>query len=179
VKDNAVLRVVTKIIVPVILVFSLYVQFHGDYGPGGGFQGGVILAASIILLRGKDGVVRGFHNVCSHRGNTVVTETGNETFGSSKAAILSCRFHGWVYDANGSLIQVPEEERFYSCFKKAENGLTSVRTEVWEGFVFVNLDAEGSQSLIDYLGAYGEHMGGFPYSELSECYSYWTNLECN
>ena len=37
-KDNAVLRVVAKIIVPVILVFSLYVQFHGDYGPGGGFQ---------------------------------------------------------------------------------------------------------------------------------------------
>lgn len=48
-KDNAVLRVVTKIIVPVILVFSLYVQFHGDYGPGGGFQAGVIFAAGFIL----------------------------------------------------------------------------------------------------------------------------------
>ena len=49
VKDNAVLRVVTKIIVPVILVFALYVQFHGDYGPGGGFQAGVIFAAGFIL----------------------------------------------------------------------------------------------------------------------------------
>ena len=48
-KDNAVLRVVTKIIVPVILVFALYVQFHGDYGPGGGFQAGVIFAAGFIL----------------------------------------------------------------------------------------------------------------------------------
>ena len=48
-KDNAVLRVVAKIIVPVILVFSLYVQFHGDYGPGGGFQAGVIFAAAFIL----------------------------------------------------------------------------------------------------------------------------------
>ena len=49
-KDNAVLRVVAKIIVPVILVFSLYVQFHGDYGPGGGFQAGVIFAAAFICL---------------------------------------------------------------------------------------------------------------------------------
>ncbi len=48
-KDNAVLRVVTKIIVPVILVFALYVQFHGDYGPGGGFQVGVIFSAVFIL----------------------------------------------------------------------------------------------------------------------------------
>ena len=48
-KDNTVLRVVTKIIVPVILVFALYVQFHGDYGPGGGFQAGVIFAAGFIL----------------------------------------------------------------------------------------------------------------------------------
>ena len=134
---------------------------------------------SVIVMRGKDGVVRGFYNICSHRGNTVVTETGDETFGSSKAAVLSCRFHGWVYDAHGGLIQVPEEERFYSCFDKAENGLIPVRTEVWEGFIFVNLDARGSQSLIDYLGDYAGHMGGFPYSELSECYSYWTNLQCN
>jgi phenylpropionate dioxygenase-like ring-hydroxylating dioxygenase large terminal subunit len=136
-------------------------------------------STSIILIRGKDGAVRGFHNVCSHRGNTVVTETGDETFGSSKAAVLSCRFHGWVYNAEGGLIQVPEEERFYACFDKAENGLTSVRTEIWEGFIFINLDAEGSQSLLEFLGDYAGHMGGFPYGELSECYSYWTNLNCN
>ncbi len=46
---HLVLRVVTKILVPVILLFGLYVQFHGDYGPGGGFQAGVIFAAGIIL----------------------------------------------------------------------------------------------------------------------------------
>ena len=48
-RDNPVLRVVTKIIVPVIFLFALYVQFHGDYGPGGGFQAGVIFAAGLIL----------------------------------------------------------------------------------------------------------------------------------
>ena len=48
-RDNPVLRVVTKIIVPVIFLFALYVQFHGDYGPGGGFQAGVIFASGIVL----------------------------------------------------------------------------------------------------------------------------------
>ena len=44
-----ILRVVTKLLIPYILLFALYVQFHGDFGPGGGFQAGVIFAAGIIL----------------------------------------------------------------------------------------------------------------------------------
>ena len=48
-KDYLVLRVVTKLLVPFILLFGLYVQFHGDFGPGGGFQAGVIFAAGFIL----------------------------------------------------------------------------------------------------------------------------------
>ena len=47
--DNPILRVCTKIIVGPIILFGLYVQFHGDYGPGGGFQAGVIVAAGFIL----------------------------------------------------------------------------------------------------------------------------------
>ncbi|MEM6777491.1 MAG: Na(+)/H(+) antiporter subunit B [Planctomycetota bacterium] len=44
-----IIRVITKLILPYILLFAFYVQFHGDYGPGGGFQAGVILAAGLIL----------------------------------------------------------------------------------------------------------------------------------
>ena len=47
--QHMVLRVISKILIPMILLFALYVQFHGDYGPGGGFQAGVIFAAAIIL----------------------------------------------------------------------------------------------------------------------------------
>lgn len=47
--SSAVLRVVTKQLMPAILLFALYVQFHGDYGPGGGFQAGVIFAAGFVL----------------------------------------------------------------------------------------------------------------------------------
>jgi len=46
---HVVLRVVAKLLIPLILLFALYVQFHGDFGPGGGFQAGVIFAAALIL----------------------------------------------------------------------------------------------------------------------------------
>lgn len=48
-KQHLILRVVAKLLIPLIALFALYVQFHGDYGPGGGFQAGVILSASAIL----------------------------------------------------------------------------------------------------------------------------------
>jgi multicomponent Na+:H+ antiporter subunit B len=47
--QHTILRIVAKMLIPLILVFALYVQFHGDYGPGGGFQAGVIFASAIIL----------------------------------------------------------------------------------------------------------------------------------
>ena len=48
-KHNLILRVVSKFLIPLIFLFALYVQFHGDFGPGGGFQAGVIFASAFIL----------------------------------------------------------------------------------------------------------------------------------
>lgn len=48
-KHHLVLRVIAKLLIPFILLFALYVQFHGDFGPGGGFQAGVIFGAGFIL----------------------------------------------------------------------------------------------------------------------------------
>jgi len=135
---------------------------------------------SVILMRGKDGQIRGFHNTCSHRGNKVVVETGEETFGRNKAAVVTCRFHGWVYNAQGGIVQVPEENKFSADFDKTKNGLTPVHTDVWEGFIFVNLDpSESVTPLAEFLGGIGTHLAGFPYGELSQCFSYHTYLDCN
>ena len=57
-RDNVILRVIAKLLIPFILVFALYVQFHGDFGPGGGFQAGVIFAAGLILY----GLIFGIDN---------------------------------------------------------------------------------------------------------------------
>jgi multicomponent Na+:H+ antiporter subunit B len=60
--DQVILRVATKVIIPTIILYALYVQFHGDFGPGGGFQAGVIFAAAIILYALVFGLRR-THNV--------------------------------------------------------------------------------------------------------------------
>ena len=57
-RDNVILRVIAKLLIPFILIFALYVQFHGDFGPGGGFQAGVIFAAGLILY----GLIFGIDN---------------------------------------------------------------------------------------------------------------------
>ena len=62
-REAVVLRVVSKALIPYILLFALYVQFHGDFGPGGGFQAGVIFAAGFVLygiIFGLDAVRRVF-----------------------------------------------------------------------------------------------------------------------
>jgi multicomponent Na+:H+ antiporter subunit B len=56
--ENVVLRAFSKLLIPFILLFGLYVQTHGDYGPGGGFQAGVIFASAIVLY----GLVYGIGN---------------------------------------------------------------------------------------------------------------------
>ncbi len=60
-EHHLVLRVVAKLLIPMILIFALYVQFHGDYGPGGGFQAGVIFASAFILYS----LIFGIENVRS------------------------------------------------------------------------------------------------------------------
>ncbi|MCM2373127.1 Na(+)/H(+) antiporter subunit B [Aporhodopirellula aestuarii] len=54
-----IIRIITKLLIPYILLFAFYVQFHGDYGPGGGFQAGVIFASGLILY----GLVFGLHAI--------------------------------------------------------------------------------------------------------------------
>jgi multicomponent Na+:H+ antiporter subunit B len=65
-RKDLILRIAAKLILPFILLFGLYVQFHGDYGPGGGFQAGVIAAAMIILYSIIFGI-RSAQSVISNR----------------------------------------------------------------------------------------------------------------
>ncbi len=129
--------------------------------------------ASILVTRGKDGKVRAFHNVCSHRSNKLVWN------GRGSCQTFTCRFHGWAYNPAGKLTFVPDEDNFFR-FEKKDHGLTPVAADIWEGFIFIHLDPQPRESLKDYLGEFGEAMHGYPFSALSEmCYSWTTEINTN
>jgi phenylpropionate dioxygenase-like ring-hydroxylating dioxygenase large terminal subunit len=137
-----------------------------------------VARTSAILVRGKDGAIRAFHNICPHRGNKVIPETGNETFGKARANVLTCRFHGWVFGTEGNLRSVPLEEKFTG-LDRACHGLKPIHCDVWEGFVFVCLAETPEQDLAAYLGGMAGHFAGYPYGESTYTFRYSAVLKCN
>ena len=92
-----------------------------------------------LVVRGKDNVVRAFHNVCRHRAAAVVRgETGSCRQG------LRCFYHGWTYGLDGKLKAIPGEAGFPN-LDKSRFGLKPLQMEVWSGFVFVRFAAGGSK----------------------------------
>ena len=78
-----------------------------------------------IVVRGRDGVLRAFYNVCRHRGGPLALEDG-------RANALKCKYHGWTYLLDGSLRGVPQWDRV-ELFDKKDFGLVPLRVAVWEG----------------------------------------------
>ena len=116
--------------------------------------------AWVLVIRGSDGIVRGFHNVCSHRGNTLARDERGSCPGS-----VYCHFHNWVYSDTDALIRVPDEENFFDLDKR-EHGLRPVNADVWEGFVFVHLDPEPAETLREYLGGMADQLDGCRFHEM-------------
>jgi phenylpropionate dioxygenase-like ring-hydroxylating dioxygenase large terminal subunit len=134
--------------------------------------------ASVLIVRGKDNKIRAFHNVCTHRGNKVVPNSGFESFGRARAGVVSCRFHGWVFGTDGPLKSVPLEDGFGK-LDKACLGLREIACDVWESFVFINFADPPEQTLLEYLGDFAKLFGGYPYEEATTIFRYSTVLECN
>jgi phenylpropionate dioxygenase-like ring-hydroxylating dioxygenase large terminal subunit len=126
----------------------------------------VVLDKQVLVSMDGEGTIRAFHNVCSHRGMKLVWEDGGRCPGA-----FVCRFHGWAYNKDGAVRAVPDEGEFHYDSRK-DVGLVPIRTEVWNGFIFVNFDDEGTTSLRDHLGPLGEKFEDFPYEILQLDYRY-------
>jgi phenylpropionate dioxygenase-like ring-hydroxylating dioxygenase large terminal subunit len=88
----------------------------------------------VFCIRGKRGAVRTFANVCRHRMMELLR-------GSGTARRIVCPYHGWVYDLSGRLSGATHES-YFTNFDKAAICLPEIRTEVWQGFVFITLNGE-------------------------------------
>lgn len=126
---------------------------------------------SVIISRGRDDVVRAFHNVCRHRASAILKEP------RGKALRFVCPYHSWGYALDGALKSVPEEHNF-NCLSKGERGLVPVRCEIWRGLVFINLD-QGAEPLASALAPLSGQTTGFPLEDLIVHDHYSVELSCN
>jgi Rieske 2Fe-2S family protein len=104
-----------------------------------------VCGVSVLLVKGKDSIIRAFHNVCSHRLAKLVADER----GVSRS--FTCRYHGWNYGLDGSLRSAPDADSFYDISFK-DCALTAIKLEIWNGFIFVNFAPTPEQTLLEYLG---------------------------
>lgn len=138
-------------------IFAGTWQFVGraaDLPQPGDYTAVEVAGFKIFVLRGRDGRLKAFHNLCSHRAAPLFPE------GTGHCDVLRCRYHGWTYDHDGRLKAAPH---FGECdwFKKDENGLKPVHLDRWRGLLFVNIDGKAGE-LIDFLGDVPELVEPYP-----------------
>ena len=129
------------------------------------------LRTSLLIVRGRDGRVRSFHNVCTHRGNKLVRE------GRGCRRQFSCGFHGWTFSPEGELQLVTDEHQFGD-LDKASLALRPVHTEVWEDLVFVNVAETPRESLREWLGELCDDYRGY-FDGHVRTGSYRVTVRCN
>ena len=114
---------------------------------------------SVIFIRGQDGAVRGFYNVCRHRGTRLVEAERGE-----KLRSIVCPYHAWTYSTEGALVGTPHMDDVRD-FDRADYGLHPVRTEAWGGFIWATLDPKGA-SLRASLGDFLDRVGHVRFEDL-------------
>jgi len=107
---------------------------------------------SILLTRDDAGTLRGFFNICRHRGHELLPVGA-----SAEGPWIQCPYHGWTYKQDGSLKSAPELG-LRPGFQVGEHRLTSVRVDEWEGWAFVNVSGD-ARPLKEHLGNLAEIIG--------------------
>lgn len=110
-----------------------------------------VLGPPILIVRNREGEVRAFLNICTHRAARLVTECHSRSR-------MTCRFHGWTFDLNGRLIGLPGKEGFDG-IETADLGLVPIPVAEWHGMIFVRATPNGDAiDVADWLGPMGDEL---------------------
>jgi len=135
-----------------------------------------LLGEPMIVVRGKDDVVRVLSRVCAHRGADVnPTEYGRSPRGNAR--FLICPYHFWSYDLDGRCKGAPEMCKAEG-FSRKDTGLLSFRTEVWNGFIFVTF-ASDILPVSEFYSEMGDKLAEFQLDKLEFAAELEWDCECN
>lgn len=111
----------------------LYFCHSSQVPEAGDYMTGDVGGQSVYVIRGRDGALRGFFNVCQHRGSQLLAGSGNVK------NVIRCPYHSWTYEMDGTLRSAPQCEHVAN-FDRDRVRLSAIGVDVIGGFVFVNLD---------------------------------------
>lgn len=127
-----------------------------------------ILGERAIVIRGTDGTIRAYHNICRHRGSRLVTaEKGN------CPGALVCPFHGWVYNLDGSL-RGPARPRSFPPMDREAFGLAPIECELWMGFVFLRFRPGPQPSVAEQMAPFAEEIAPYGFEDMIPTAGIWT-----
>jgi len=129
-----------------------------------------VAKASVLIVRGRDGEVRAFHNVCTHRGTILAPQQ------SGRQAAFTCRYHAWTFGLDGALLSAPDFERFY--VGKDECALRPVAVEVFAGLIFIHFGSP-SQGVRSWLGDLAEGFERLPIARATHFVEYSYEIGAN
>lgn len=109
-----------------------------------------IIGENIIVIRGKDSVLRAFYNVCPHRGHELLTGAGKSK------NVITCPYHAWTFKLDGSLALARNCENVAN-FDKEGSNLVGLKVEEYAGFIFINMDPEVT-CVADQLPGFAEKL---------------------
>ncbi len=132
---------------------------ESDIADAGAYRTLDYLGESVIAIRGDDGQVRAFANVCRHRAMRLVEGPS----GCTKKLI--CPYHAWAYETDGRLSGVPFRSD-YPALKLEDNRLAPVSLELWRGFVFVRLEDAGFPSVAEMMAPYEAEVAPYRFAEM-------------
>ncbi|MEW9614847.1 aromatic ring-hydroxylating dioxygenase subunit alpha [Shinella sp. S4-D37] len=127
-----------------------------------------VVGERALILRGQDGAVRAFHNICRHRGSRLVADEK----GSCRNALV-CPFHGWVYNLDGTLRGAARPKSFPP-LDKDEFALKALECEVWQGFVFIRFAPGPQPSVADLMKPFEEELAHYRAEEMVPTGDIWT-----
>lgn len=113
-----------------------------------------LLGESVVTVRGHDGQVRSFHNVCRHRASRLLDGPKGHCRGR-----ITCPYHAWTYELDGRLARVPHHETFRN-LDMEKHGLAALEQEIFMGFIFVRFEP-GLPSVREMAAPYAEELAAY------------------